>query len=450
MKTEGIRQTMLFSRLFSQKVEADFDGGAITSDAGALLLREVDKRIGLTEAMAPCIPDPRNPLLTIHQQRAMLVQRVLGIACGYEDLNDHQTLRGDPCFQVLSDRSADPDRPLASPPTLWRLEDRADPKAIADISSVFVETFIASFKTPPDTIILDFDSTDIPVHGDQERRFFHGYYDAYCFLPLYVFCGDQLLVSYLRTSRIDGAKNSRAVLKLLVKRLRQVWPNVRILVRADSGFCRWKLMKWCDANGVYYLLGLAQNPVLLKNAQPWTLPAEWHFLRTNQKVRLFGTFSYAAETWDRNRRVIVKAEHTGKGTNPRFLVTNLPGDAHELYDDLYCARGDMENRIKEQQLDLFATRTSSHYFLHNQLRLLLAGAAYILTETLRRVGLKGTSLENAQAGTIRTKLFKIGALVKSSVRRVVFHLAGGFPLQALFRQIVDRLTPSPSFVFSSG
>jgi len=297
-------------------------------------------------------------------------------------------------------------------------------------------------------IVLDFDATDLPIHGDQERRFFHGYYDSYCFLPLYVFCGDQLLVPYLRSSRIDAARNSRALLKLLVRRLRQAWPNVKIVVRADRGFCRWKFMKWCDAHGVYYLLGLAQNPMLLKKALPWTVPAEWHFHRTNQKVRIFGSFGYGAETWDRERRVIVKAEHTDKGPNPRFLVTNLPGDPHELYDDLYCQRGEMENRLKEQ-LDLFAGRTSSHYFLNNQFRLLLAGAAYILTETLRRVGLKGTILENAQAGTIRTKLLKIGALVKSSVRRVVFHLAGGFPLQSLFRQIVARLTlPAP--VLSSG
>jgi hypothetical protein len=443
MKTECTLEPMVFSNLFSQKVQADFDGGAITSDAGALLLRELDQRMGLTEAMAACIPDPRNPALTVHQQRTMLAQRVLGIACGYEDLNDHQTLRNDPCFQVVSNRPVDEKRPLASPPTLWRLEDRADKKAMAQMAGVFVEMFIRSFASPPPSLILDFDATDIPIHGDQEGRFFHGYYDQYCFLPLYVFCGDQLLVPYLRTARLDAAKNSRALLKLLVKRLRQAWPDVRILIRADSGFCRWKLMKWCDANEVYYLFGLAQNAVLLKEAQPWTVPAQWHFGRTNQKVRLFGSFSYGAETWDRKRRVIVKAEHTDKGANPRFLVTNLPGEEQALYDDLYCARGEMENRIKEQ-LDLFATRTSSHYFLQNQLRVLLAGAAYILTETLRRVGLKGTELEKAQAGTLRTKLIKVGALITSSVRRVVFHLANGYPLQNLFRQVHARLIGLPN------
>ena len=385
----------------------------------------------------------------------MLAQRIIAMACGYEDLNDHQTLRDDPCFKVLSDRQADPEKPLASPPTLWRLEDRADKKALAKMGKVFVETFIASYDSPPESIVLDFDATDIPIHGQQERRFFHGYYDQYCFLPLYVFCGEQLLVPYLRMSRIDASKNSRSLLKLLVTRIRESWPDVQIIVRGDSGFCRWRFMKWCDENGVYYILGLAQNSVLLKNALPWTIPAAWHFDRIkdkrtkDEKVRLFGSFGYAADTWDRARRVIVKAEHTDQGANPRFLVTNLPGDEHELYDNIYCARGEMENRLKEQ-LGLFATRTSSHYFLNNQFRVLLAGAAYILVETLRRIGLQNTPLKNAQAPTIRTKLLKIGALVKSSVRRVVFHLAGGFPLQDLFRQIVSRLTADLKPVAPSG
>jgi hypothetical protein len=316
--------------------------------------------------------------------------------------------------------------------------------------AAFIDRFIASHASPPETIVLDFDASDNPIHGNQEGGAFHGYYDEYCFLPLYVYCGDQLLVPYLRPCRIDAAKHSWAILKLLVTRFRQVWPNVRIILRGDSGFCRWKTMKWCDRNGVYYLLGLPVNSVLLRRAQPWTAPAEWHFHRTGQKVRLFGTFSYGAETWDRSRRVIVKAEHATQGANPRFLVTNLPGDPHELYDQGYCPRGDMENRIKEYQLDLFATRTSSHWFLNNQFRLLLAGAAYILTETLRREGLPGTSLENAQAGTIRTRLLKIGALVRSSVRRIVFHLAGGFPLQDLFRQALARLMALPCPSFSSG
>jgi hypothetical protein len=439
---------MTFSSLGSQKVQADFDGGVITSDAGGLLLREVDRHIGLIDTLNHGLADPRDPRYTVHGQRSMLAQRIFGLAQGYEDLNDHQTLRHDPCWKVLADRPVDPESPLASTPTLWRLEERVGRKALAKMMAVPVECFLRSFSAPPEWLVLDFDASDHPLHGRQEGRFFHGYYDSYCYLPLYVFCGDQLLVSYLRCSRIDAAKNSRALLKLLVRRLRQTWPNVRIVVRGDSGFCRWKLMKWCDRNAVYYLLGLAQNPRLLGLAQPWTVPAEWHFRRTNQKVRLFGSFAYGAETWDRERRVIVKAEHTTQGPNPRFLVTNLAGDEHELYDALYCPRGDMENRIKEYQLDLFALRTSSHYFRINQLRLLLSAAAYILIETLRRMGLAGTDLADAQAGTIRTKLLKIGALVKTSVRRVVFHLASGFPLQRLFRQVLARLTSSPNLVLT--
>jgi len=450
MNTQCTPEPMRFSSLNSQKVQADFDGGALTTDAGALRLREVDRRIGLVDALNACLADPRAGRYTIHDQRSMLAQRIFGIAAGYEDLNDHATLRDDPCFKVLADRPVDPHQPLASTATLWRLEDRVDRPAMVNMVKAFVDRFIASHAATPETIVLDFDASDNPVHGNQENRGFHGYYDEYCFLPLYVYCGDQLRVPYLRPCRIDVAKHSAAILKLLVTRFRQVWPSVRILFRADSGFCRWRTLKWCDRHGVYYLVGLAQNPVLLRLAQPWTVPAEWHSRRTGQKVRLFGSFAYAAETWDRPRRVIVKAEHAAQGPNPRFLVANLPGDPHELYDRGYCPRGDMENRIKEYQLDLFATRTSSHWFLNNQFRLLLAGAAYLLTETLRREGLAGTSLENAQAGTIRTRLLKIGALVRSSARRVVFHLASGFPLQEVFRKAFARLMALPNPSLTSG
>ena len=449
MKTQCNTAILNFSSLSSKKLQADFDGGTITSDAGMLLLREVDHRIGLTQALAACVPDPRNQIFVVHPQTTMMAQRIFALAAGYEDLNDHQTLRDDSCFKILAERKPDGELPLASPPTLWRMENRADKKALADMMGVFVETFIASYTSPPKWIVLDFDATDIPLHGNQERRFFHGYYDEYCFLPLYVFCGDQLLIPYLRPSRNDAAKNSRALLKLLTQRLREAWPEVKILVRGDSGFCRWKFMKWCDENGVYYLLGLAQNKILLENALPWTIPAEWHFNRTQEKIRFFGSFRYAAATWDRERRVIIKAEHSTQGDNPRFLVTNLPGDAHTLYDEIYCARGEMENRLKEQ-FDLFAAHTSSHYYLNNQSRLLEASAAYILVETLRRLGLPGTSLEQAQVGTIRTKLLKVGAIVNVSVRRIIFRLAGGYPLQSLFRKIVQRLTASPSAAVSSG
>ena len=447
--TKCTHQPLLFTSLHRKKVQADFDGGAITSDAGALLLREVDQRIGLIDAIDGCIQDPRDPDAITHTQRAMLAQRILAIALGYEDLNDHQALRTDPLFQVVTDRGIDPEQPLASTPTLWRLEDRVGRPAMVRIVEGFVEQFIASHDGPPEQIVLDFDATDDPLHGRQEGRFFHGYYDHYCYLPLYVFCGEQLLVPYLRPSNIDAAKHSRAILKLLVRRFRQVWPDVRIVLRADSGFARWRLMRWCDRKGVYYVLGLAKNAVLERKAQPWTVPAEIHYDRTGDKQRLFGGIGYAAQTWDRTRRVIVKAEHNDGGANPRFLVTNLPGDPQELYDQLYCQRGDMENRIKEQQLGLFADRTSSYWFSTNQFRLLLSSAAYVLMEALRRLGLKDTDLAKAQVPTIRLKLLKIGARVQTTVRRVVFHLAGGYPFQEVFRQVLLRLArqPEPALTF---
>ena len=438
--TECNGQRLLFSSLGPKKIQADFDGGQITSDAGALLLREVDRRLGLIDAIDACIADPRDPRYTIHDQRAMLAQRIFAIAQGYEDLNDHQALRDDDLFQIVTERGIDEELPLASTPTLWRLENRVLRKEMVKIVEVFVEQFIASHPTPPKQIVLDFDATDDPLHGNQEKRFFHGYYDHYCYLPLYVFCAEQLLVPYLRASNIDAAKHSRAILKLLVKRFRQVWPDVRIIFRGDSGFCRWRLMRWCDRNGVYYIIGLAKNPVLLREAQPWTVPAEWHYRRTGEKQRLFGVFSYAAETWDRRRRVIAKAEYNEHGANPRFVVTNLPGDPQGIYDDGYCPRGDMENRIKEQQLGLFADRTSAQDFLDNQFRLILSSAAYVLFEGLRRLGLADTELAHAQVPTIRVKLLKIGARIRQTVRRIVLHLASGCPFQDLFRHVATRLT----------
>lgn len=414
-----------------------------------MLLREVERHLGLIDAINTRIPDPRNQDLIVHKQKTLLAQRIFGIALGYEDLNDHQTLRNDPLFQTITERGIDEEQPLASPPTLCRLENRVTRESLVRMAEVFVEQFIASHKTPPKELILDFDATDDPVHGNQVSRFFHGYYDHYCFLPLYVFCGEQLLVSYLRPSKIDAAKHSRAILKLLVTRFRQVWPEVKIIFRGDSGFCRWRLMRWCDRRQVGYILGLAKNSVLLKQAQEWIEQAQKQYQQTGQKQRVFAELTYAAGTWDCPRRVIVKAEHLSQGANTRFVVTNLPGDPQELYDDLYCQRGDMENRIKEQQLYLFADRTSCHDFLANQFRLLLSSAAYVLMETLRRVGLADTELAHAQVSTIRLKLLKIGARVRCSVRRIVLHLASGYPFQNLFLQIVERLRRCrpPSMVF---
>src|SRR3954467_9495790 len=342
---------MPFSRLGPRSVVADFHGGRLTTDAGALLLREVDDRIGLFESLDKAIPDPRDPELITHDQEAMLAQRVIAIALGYEDLNDHQALRADPALQLAAGKLPDPTTPLASPPTLCRLENRVDRKALVRISDALVDRFIASHATPPDALILDFDATDDPTHGQQEGRFFHGYYDRYCFLPLYVFAGDELLVAYLRPSKIDAAKHARAVLKLLVRKLRAAWPEVKLTIRGDSGFCRWRTMRWCDRNGVGYVLGLARNAALGRAARDEIERAEWQFRRTGQPQRVFGSFAYAAGSWDRSRRVIVKAEHTAKGPNPRFIVANVPGDPKELYEEVYCQRGEAENRIKEQQLD---------------------------------------------------------------------------------------------------
>jgi hypothetical protein len=389
--------------------------------------------------MAAAVPDPRDPELIEHEQKTMFAQRVLGIACGWEDLNDHHGLRIDPLMQVATERDVDVDRPLASPATLCRLENRISRQSCVALSKLLVELFIESFDQPPQELILDFDATDDPIHGDQEGRFFHGYYDNYCYLPLYVFCGEKLLVSYLRPSNIDAARHSRGILKLLVDRLRQEWPGVKIIFRGDSGFCRWKLMRWCDRHGVDYLIGLARNKRLEKIAEPFMQEAQQRFEQSQEDQRLFTEFQYAAGSWDKERRVIHKAEHNSHGDNPRFVVTSLGEQAQSLYDQIYCARGEMENRIKEQQLGLFAGRTSCHHFVANQFRLLLSSFAYTLIQTLRCTALAGTELAHAQASTIRSKLLKIGAVLSTSVRRIVLQLSSAYPLKELFGKIVSRL-----------
>jgi hypothetical protein len=441
--TQSTATPLPFSSAKRRTLQADFSGGVLTSDAGVLLLREADRRLGLLDALDHALPDPRDPDLIAHPQRCLLAQRIFGIACGYEDLNDHQRLRDDPLWQTAVDHPGPDDAPqLASPPTLCRLENRVRRADLVKMAAALVECFIASHATPPEELILDFDATDDPVHGQQENRFFHGYYDGYCFLPLYVTCGDQLLVAYLRPSNIDGALHSQAILKLLVQRLRQVWPEVRIVVRADSGFCRWRLMRWCDRHGVDYLLGLAKNAVLQRQAAAWQEQAEQAFRADadGQAHRVFGEFRYAAGSWDRQRRVIAKAEYLpGDKANPRFIVTSLSGAAQTLYEETYCQRGDMENRIKEQQRGLFADRTSCHRFVANQFRVLLAAAAYVLVSHIRRIGLAGTEWARAEVGTIRLRLFKVGAWVQRSVRRVVVRMASSYPWPELFAGVVRRL-----------
>lgn len=369
----------------------------------------------------------------------MLRQRILGIAMGYEDVCDHDTLRHDPVMRLLGGV----EESMASKATLCRLENRADRASMWRMAESLVDCFIDSFKTPPGELVLDFDATDDPVHGGQEGRFFHGYYDGYCFLPLYVFCGERLLCAYLRPSNIDAARHAWAILALLERKLRAAWPGVRLVVRADSGFCRWRMLRWCERHDVAYIVGLARNSRLLEVAAQWIQPAAEAFARTGEKQRLFGEFMYAAGTWDRERRVIVKAEHLpgGEGgkANTRFIITNLAGEGRDLYERVYCARGEMENRVKEQQLGLFSDRTSCHGFRANQFRVLLSAAASVLVEHVRRVGLRGTDLARAQATRLRLELFKIGARVTVSARRIVVHLAEAYPHRELFALAAGRL-----------
>jgi hypothetical protein len=331
------------------------------------------------------------------------------------------------------------DEALASASTLCRFENRADRQMALAIHRVLIEKFIESFDEAPKQLILDFDATDDPVHGKQVGRFFHGFYRHYCFLPLYVFCGSQLLVGYLRPSDIDGARHAWAILSLLVKRLRQAWPGVQIIFRGDSGFCRWHMLRWCEKNQVHYIVGLAKNSRINAMASPYLQQAAEGFKQTGHKKRIFTDVQYGALSWDHPRRVIVKAEHGPMGSNPRYVVTNLSGDPQALYDQTYCARGDMENRIKEQQLGLFSDRTSCHNWWPNQLRLLLSALAYVLLDTMRRVALKGTELAAAQCSTIRLKLLKIGAVIIRNTRRIRMHFSSAYPYQHLFLHVARRL-----------
>lgn len=425
-----------FGRLGRREVQGCFDGGSMTSDGGVMLLSAADRKLGLTAAAARCIADPRNPLLIKHQVRDMVRQRVYGLALGWEDLNDHKALRLDVAMQT----AVGVDREVASAPTLCRLESWADRATAVRLSELLVEQFIASFGTvAPKELVLDFDATDNPLHGLQEGRFFHGYYDCYCYLPLYVFCGQQLLCAYLRPSRIDAAKHAAAILKLLVRRLRQAWPQVRIIFRGDSGFCRQLLINWCERRNVHYIIGLARNAKLEATVEFAQQALHDEYQRTNIKQRLVGEFSYAAQSWPHERRVITRLEWGDQGHNPRFVVTNLEGDTAELYDQLYCQRGEAENRIKEAQVGLFATRTSCHVFASNQLRVLLAALAYVLIERMRAIALQDTELANAQIDTLRIKLLKLAAVVTRNTRRIRLYFASNWPSAPIFAQAMRAL-----------
>jgi hypothetical protein len=424
-------------RIGRRVIEANFEGGDIGSDGGLLLLRRVDERIGLSRAVAAVLSDPRDPARITHTLRDLLAQRLYGLCCGYEDLNDHDVLRSDLLMQTAVGRV----EPLASSPTLSRLETRATRAQAVALHGVLIEQFIASYNKPPEELVLDIDASDVPLHGNQEQAQFHAYYDHHCYLPLYVFCGQAMLACVLRPSRIDGAKNAAALIKLLVARLRQAWPEVRIIVRGDSGFCRQRLLRWCERSGVRYIIGLARNARLQARVQYAERMLQDEYERSGIKQRLIGEFAYAAQSWDIERRVITRLEYGSLGNNPRFVVTNLAGEAGQLYERLYCQRGEAENRIKEAQLDLFGTRASCHRFAANQLRLLFAALAYTLMQRLRELALKGSELERATAATIRVRLLKIGAAIVRNTRRVRVLLASHHPMRHLFLSAAQALAP---------
>lgn len=454
MPTDCNPKLFEFAPVEGRRVVAAFDGGAITSDAGALLLGEADRAIRLSERFASCFTDVRVPELVEHSVGALVMQRVIGIALGYEDVNDHDELRHDPVLAVLAGklqaRRSDC-APLAGKSTLNRLElSRPEPTRYqkishdtAKIETLFVDLFLEAHRHAPEQIILDLDATDDPLHGQQEGRFFHGYYDCYCYLPLYIFCGRHLLAAKLRRSNIDGAAGAIEEVARIVTQIRRRWPRVRILLRGDSGFAREALMAWCEANRADFLFGMARNERLVEKIRDELILATADSIRSGKPARRFKDFTYATlESWSRSRRVIGKAEVTGGDANPRFVVTSLKpaevGGQH-LYEKIYCARGDMENRIKECQLDLFGDRTSTATMRANQLRLWFAALAYVLLCALRRIGLAYTQFAEATCGTIRLKLLKLGALVGTSVRRIKLAMPSACPYQNEFSLAHSRL-----------
>jgi hypothetical protein len=457
LSTECTQIEMGFHGLKKREIRGQFNGGAISSDGGAPLLREVDKRIGLIGQFAGCFTDYRDPDLIEHRVEELVAQRIYGLALGYEDLNDHEHLRKDPLLGVLVEKG-DPGRDLlAGKSTLNRLELTPEGASAEDrykkivlhhgaVDRLLVDLFLQAHLEAPQQIILDVDATDDPLYGKQEGRFFHGYYGHYCYLPLYIFCGEFLLCARLRPSNIDGASGSVEELQRIVQQIGVAWPQVRIIVRGDSGFCREELMAWCEGQGVDYLLGLAKNDRLQKEIQLQMERAQALYQQSGAAARVFHEFHYQTRTsWSRARRVVAKAEYLEKGENPRFLVTSLTAQgwpAQLLYEEHYCARGEMENRIKEQ-LTLFSDRTSTAYLRSNQLRLYFSSMAYVLMQMFRRLGLQGTELATAQCATIRLKLFKIGALIRITVRKVWILLSSACPYAGLFCQIHARLAALP-------
>ena len=448
--TQCTQSSFEFEGHFSRAVVARFDGGAMTSDGGALLLREADRRVNLLARLGCGFEDRRKPWLIEHSVAELVAQRVYGLALGYEDLSDHDELRADPLLAVLSGKRAAGERKLAGKSTLNRLElSTGEPDRYKKvechqeaIDELLVRVFIEAHTAPPDSIVLDLDATDLPLYGHQEGRFFHGYYDEYCYLPLYIFAGEHLLCARLRTADQDAAAGSQTEVERIVVQLRAAWPETKIIVRGDSGFCRDELMSWCETNKVHYVFGCARNARLLGLIEAPLAAAARRHQETGKPARVCTGFDYQThDSWSCARRVVAKAEQIEGQQNPRFVVTNWSADewaAQALYEELYCARGEMENRIKEQ-LSLFATRVSAESLRANQLRLSFAGCAYVLMHALRRLGLKGTQLERAQATTIRLKLLKLGARIRITARKVWLSLAASFPLQVVFEQAWRQL-----------
>ena len=462
--TECTQTSFTFANHSRRQVVARFDGGAITSDGGGVLLRQLEQRTGIVRKFAGCFRDNRQPAQIEHSVRELVAQRVYGLALGYEDLNDHDQLRSDPLLALLSGkqdlqgkqrrRAQDRGKAGAGKSTLNRLEGtpaKADAssrykKIVLDTSAVdrlLTDLYVQSQPRQPKRIVLDLDATDDELHGNQEGRFFHGYYGHYCYLPLYIFAGEQLLCARLRPADIDASAGSLEEVQRIVEQLRRSWPEVEILLRADSGFCRDEIMSWCEDNGVDYVFGLANNKRLQRLIKRRMKLARRRFVKTGKAARAFGDFRYRTRTsWARGRRVVAKAEYLAKGENPRFVVTSLTrkqAAAKEVYETIYCARGEMENRIKEQQMGLFADRTSTAQFRSNQIRLYFSSIGYCVLEALRRMGLAGTKMARAQCTTIRLRLLKIGARIRITARKVWISLATGYAWAGVFEQVYENL-----------
>lgn len=432
-----VPEKLSFSPLGRRLIEADFSGGHISSDAGLLLLREVDKRHGLTYQLGGALNDSRTRSRVRHSLHSMVAQRVYGLAAGYEDFNDHQQLRFDQILQSATGR----DEVLAGKSTLSRMERGVDRQAIVEAHRVLWQQFIDQYEGPPTELVLDFDGTDIPLHGDQPGKHFHRYYDHHCYLPLYVFCGRHLLVSYLRPSYYSDARHSWAILALLVRFIRQYWPQTRIVFRGDAGFYRPKLLNWCDRHGVDYLIGFSKNSKLLKEVDAPMQRVRHYYQQSGEKMTGVYRFQYRAKRWQRPRWIVSRLEYGELGANPRFIISSRYDNGFELYYQQYCARGDMENRIKDQQLDLFADRSSSTDWWANQWRLLLSGFAYTLFERLRRY-LKNTGFERMSIHNLRLKLIKVAAVVIRNTRRIKLMINENYPWKDELSQLLGRLVPT--------